>query len=174
VFAALRFSSPDRDALRRLSEAEWKQALDFSDRMQLTLPLGLTCREALPDWVRDRIDADLANNAVRWDRVKAVYNEMANAFHAAGLEFAVVKGFSHCPRFVEDPRHRYQADIDLLFPESQLPTARDIALQLGYEPITPFDLHPINHLPTLVRKTGYRWCGVHYDPELPVALELHF
>jgi len=174
VLAALRFSSPDQGALGKLSEPDWNKALDFGDRTQLTLALDLPCREALPDWVRERIDADRARNAQRWLRVKAAYTEAADALQAAGLDFAVVKGFSHCPLFTPDPRHRYQSDIDLLFTESQLVAARDVALQLGYEPITPFDRHPMNHLPTLIRKTGYRWRGLHYDPEIPVALELHF
>ncbi|HEV2687207.1 MAG TPA: nucleotidyltransferase family protein, partial [Bryobacteraceae bacterium] len=174
MLAALRFSSPEREALRRLSKPEWEQALDFSDRTQLTLALGLTCREALPEWVRSRIDADQANNTLRWSKVKEAYLEAASVFHAAGLDFAVLKGFSHCPRFMADPRHRYQADIDLLFPASQLLRARDAALRLGYEPIVPFDRHPMNHLPTLIRKTGFRWRGAHFDPEIPVALEVHF
>lgn len=172
--AALRFRSPDFELLRQLSESEWNQALDFSERQQLMLPLGVACRDALPDWVRARVDAAMANNAARWPRIVAVYAELANAFHAAGLEFAVLKGFSHTPLFNSDQRHRYQADVDLLLPESQLIAARDMALQLGYEPIVPFDRHPLNHLPTLIRKTGYQWSGIHYDPETPLSLEIHF
>jgi MFS family permease len=175
VLAALRFSAPEREPLATLTEPEWKQALDFCDRTQLTLALGLRCRESLPGWVRSRIDANLASTAERWLRIKAVYSEAALAFQAAGLEFAVLKGFSHCPLFVNDPRHRPQGDIDLLFPQSQLLPARDAALRLGYEPITPFDRHPINHLPTLVRKTGWQWRGGdHFAVDIPLALELHF
>jgi len=172
--AALRFCSPDTGAIQALSDSEWKRALDFADRTQLTLPLDAFCRDALPDWVRTRIANDLANNTLRWARVQDTYQEAAAAFHRAGLEFVVLKGFSHCPRFTPDPRQRYQADLDLLFQPKDLPLARDAALGLGYEPITPLDRHPMNHLPTLVRKTGYRWHGIHFDPDLPLPLELHF
>jgi MFS family permease len=175
VLAALRFSSPDPEALAALSEAEWKKALAFADRAQLTLPLGLTCREHLPGWVQSRIDQDLCDNAKRWDRVKAVYREAAAAFDAEGLVFAVLKGFSHCPLFVGDPRHRAQFDIDFLFSPEQVERAQDAAMRLGYEPIAPFDAHPIDHLPALVRKTGWEWRGgSFYDPDIPLALELHF
>ncbi len=34
--------------------------------------------------------------------------------------------------------------------------------------------HPVDHLPTLIRKTGWEWRGNYFDPELPPALELHF
>jgi MFS family permease len=136
--------------------------------------LGLRCHEDLPDWVRSRIDHNLAASTERWQRIKSAYIEAATAFQIKGLECVVLKGFSHSPLFTDEPRHRWQGDIDLLFSEDHLLAARDAALQLGYEPITPFDRHPINHLPTLVRKTGWEWRGDHFDPEIPVSLELHF
>jgi len=174
VFAALRFSSPDDTGLTNFEEDDWKKALAFCDRTQLTVALGLRCRESLPDWVRARIDRDLAACMEHWRLVKSVYQEAATAFQTAGLECLVLKGFSHCPLFTDEPQHRWQGDIDLLFAADQLLAARDIALRLGYEPITPFDRHPINHLPTLVRKTGWEWRGQYFDPRIPVSLELHF
>jgi MFS family permease len=134
----------------------------------------LRCREDLPDWVRSRIDGNLTASGEHWQHVKAAYIEAATALQAKGLEYVVLKGFSHCPLFVDEPHHRWQGDIDLLFSEDRLLAARDAALQLGYEPITPFDRHPINHLPTLIRKTGWEWRGDHFDPDIPVSLELHF
>jgi MFS family permease len=138
------------------------------------LPLALTCRELLPDWVQARLDRDLRNNAERWRRTQSAYAEASAAFHAQRLEFLVLKGFSHCPDFVADPRHRSQYDIDLFFPENSLLRARDVALDLGYQPIVPFDRHPIDHLPTLIRKTGWEWGDDFYDPDIPLSLELHF
>ena len=172
--AALRFRSPRPDLLANLTEQDWKDALGFCDRAQLTLQLGLTNRDYLPDWVRLRIEGDLVKCAQRWTRVKRVYGEVSGAFTAAGLECAVMKGFSHCPRFVGDPRHRRQGDVDLLFTESQVRAAYHVALGLGYEPIIADDPHPTNHLPTLIRKTGWIWQGDYFDPEIPILLELHF
>jgi MFS family permease len=172
--SALRFNSPDARLMTHMSLPDWKQALAFCDRAQLTLPLGLTCREYLPDWVRDRTDGDLRNNAERWDLIRETYSEAASAFRAEGLEFAVLKGFSHCPRFAQNPRHRWQSDIDLFLPEEQASRAFDVATQLGYEPINPSDRHPVDHLPTLIRKTGWEWKGSFFDVDMPLALELHF
>lgn len=120
------------------------------------------------------MDRDLENNAERWRRIQSAYAEAGAAFKAQGLEFLVLKGFSHCPDFVADPRQRPQYDIDLFFPENSLLRARDVALDLGYQPIVPFDRHPIDHLPTLIRKTGWEWRGDFYDPDIPLSLELHF
>ncbi len=101
----------------------------------MTLCLGLTCREHLPEWVRSRIDGNLASNAARWERTKATYREVASAFEPAGLEFLVLKGFTHYPRFVSDPRYRPQGDLDLLLPQEIVSQAFDAAIGLGYQPI---------------------------------------
>lgn len=171
--AALQFASPDFAPLQELSDKDWKKALDFCDRTQLTLYLGAVCREHLPDWVRARIDANLSNTATRWEVTKRAYREVASAFHPLDLEFLVLKGFTHCPRFVRDPRQRPQGDLDLLLTEADVSRAFDAALQLGYEPIAEKSA-PVDHLPMMVRKTGWQWRGDFFDPASPVSLELHY
>lgn len=143
--------------------------LAFCDRTLLTLPFGLVCDQARP-----LLAAKFAANAERWQRTKEAYTEIATAFHAAGLEFVVLKGFSHCPDFVADPRHRAQYDLDLLLSKDQIREACEIALRLDYQPIATMKRLPVDHLPTLIRKTGWEWRGDYFDPHLPLALELHF
>ena len=174
MLEALQFSSPESANLARLSEEEWKKALAFCDRAQLTLPLGLTSREHLPERVRGRIDRNLANNAERWRRTRVAFAEIAAALEDEGLEYAVLKGFSHCPHFIDDPRHRWQSDFDLLFQQGDVLRARDTAVGLGYEAVTGFERHPIDHLPVMRRKTGWEWRGDFFDIEMPLSLELHF
>ncbi len=171
--AALRFSSPEFGPLEKLTEKEWKKALHFCDRTQLTLCLGLRCGEHLPEWVRTRIDDNLAANQARWQRTKCTYREVASVFAPAGLEFLVLKGFTHYPRFVDDPGHRPQGDLDLLLRPEEVSRAFDLALGLGYQPITEHS-RPIDHLPMMIRKTGWQWRGDFFDAESPVSLELHF
>jgi Uncharacterised nucleotidyltransferase len=174
VFDALHFTSPRFETLSGLTHEEWEKALDFCHRTQLAIPFALRCRHCLPPWVADRFDRDVLNNAERWRRTKLVYQKARGALEAAGLEFVTLKGFTHAPGFVADPRLRAQYDLDLLFPCDQVPAALDVALGLGYEPLGGGDRHPVDHLPTLIRKTGWEWRGDYFDPELPLALELHF
>jgi hypothetical protein len=174
VFDALRFEGPRFDALSGLSEAEWSQLIDFCHRTQLAIPLALRCHDRLPPWVANRFDQDLVNNAERWRRLKLVYRQASGAFEAVGLEFVTLKGFTHVAGFVADPRHRVQYDLDLLFPRDQVRAALEVALGLGYEPLGDGNRHPVDHLPTLIRKTGWEWRGDYFDPEHPPALELHF
>jgi MFS family permease len=174
VLRSLRFRSPEREGLARLSEDDWKKALQFSDRAHLTLALGIACRDHLPEWVGERIDRNLSDNARRWERVKAAYREASAAFENIGLDFLVLKGFSQCPDFVCDPRQRAQYDLDLYFPPEQVDAAREAALKLGYEPVHALDRRPADHLPTMIRKTGWQWRENYFDPDLPPSLELHF
>jgi len=171
--AALRFSSPDFAQLQELSDKDWKRALDFCDRTQLTLYLSVACREHLPDWVRSRMEGNLANTATRWEVTKRTYREVASVFVPLSLEHLVLKGFTHCPRFVQDPRQRPQGDLDLLLTEADVSRAYVAALELGYEPIAEKSL-AVDHLPMLVRRTGWQWRGDFFDPESPVSLELHY
>ena len=174
VFSALHFATPRFDALHQLTDHEWRELIGFCHRTQLALPFALRCVDRLPIWVADRFTKDLANNAERWRRTKFAYLQVSSAFEAAGLDFVVLKGFTHVPAFITDPRHRAQYDMDLLLPREQVFAARDVALELGYQPVTGRDGHPTDHLPTLIRKSGWEWRGDYFDPQLPPALELHF
>jgi MFS family permease len=174
VFDALHFETPRFDALSRLTDLEWRQLVDFCHRTQLAIPFALRCHNRLPAWVADRFDQDLLNNEERWRRTRLAHEEASGAFEAAGIEFVTLKGFTHVPAFVADPRLRAQYDLDLLFPRDQVHRAFDVALGLGYEPLDGGDRYPVDHLHTLIRKTGWEWRGDYFDPELPLALELHF
>lgn len=171
--AALQSSSSNCTALLKLTEAEWGRALKFCDRSQLTLPLALRCRDWLPDKVRARTDGNLAGNAERWLRVQATYCELAALFERAAIQPVVLKGFSHCPSFIPNPRWRPQYDLDLLLPGDRLMRASNLARSLGYEPVRASNSR-VDHLPAMIRKTGWQWRGDLFDPEIPLSLELHF
>ena len=174
VIDALHFSTPRYEALDGLTDSEWRQLIGFCHRTQLAIPFALHCVHRLPSWVADRFNQDLTNNAERWRRLKVLHREVTRAFRGAGLEFVTLKGFTHAPGFVADPSFRVQYDLDLLFPRDRVRAAYDVALELGYEPLTAADKHPVDHLPTLIRKTGWEWRGDYFDPDHPPALELHF
>jgi hypothetical protein len=174
VFDALHFAEPCFDALKGLADGDWHKLIGFCHRTHLAIPFALRAEDYLPAWAADCFHQNLLNNAERWRRTKRTYQEASGAFEAAGLEFITLKGFTHAPNFIADPRFRTQYDLDLLFPPDQLLAARDVALALGYQPLVSRDRHPVDHLPTLIRKTGWQWRGDYFDPELPLALELHF
>ena len=147
-----------------------RDAMDFADRNQLT---PLLSRYELPPAAREHAQAALARNTIRVGRVAAAYQEIATAFDRI-VDHVVLKGFTHVPAFVDDPRLRVQYDLDLYVPSGQLQAAGEALLRLGYQPIRGMAGLAMDHLPTMVRKTGWEWRGDFFDPEIPVSVEVHF
>ncbi len=171
LFDALRFDSPDARRLQALDADDTREALAFCDREHLTLrlyPLDL------PAAWRDAVDARLAANRERHRRLRAAYGEIADALDAAGIPTVVLKGFTHCPDFVPAPEERVQYDLDLYSLREDALRARDAIAALGYEPVRGFERFPTDHLPVMIRKTGWRWRGDYFDVDIPYAVELHY
>jgi MFS family permease len=174
VFAALRFSAPDSELLQQLSDADWKTALAFADRSGLTLILGAVCHDHLPAWVRERIEGDLANNTERIGRLRAALVEVIEPLNAQGIEHLLIKGLSQEVDFVADPYLRVGYDIDLFVPPESLAPARETFESLGYEAIANSSRFPADHIPPMIRKTGWHWNGDYFEPGIPPCIDLHF
>jgi hypothetical protein len=163
----------DEPVLPAFDDAAWRELLAFCDRAQLTLALAERAPETIPEWVRTRLAKNVADNTQRISRVREAYDEIKDALGGQSIEFVVLKGFTHSPGFIRDLRFRPQYDIDLYIPHPEVFRARDAILQLAYEPIEwPESL--ADHLPTMIRKTGWRWRGDYFDPDIPIAVELHY
>ncbi|MCX6624241.1 MAG: nucleotidyltransferase family protein [Acidobacteria bacterium] len=174
VVRALRFGSPDAEGLRAIPARSWKELLDRTDRAQLTLPLGCRAMHELPPAVQDRIGRDLANNARRHARFAETYDEIRHGLTAHGVDFVFLKGLTHTPYYTRDLRARPQYDIDLYCPPAQAGAALRAITALGFEPFASRTPGRVDHLPTMIRKTGWQWKGDYYDPSLPPAIEIHF
>jgi MFS family permease len=157
-----------------LDERGWGRALALCDRAQLTLPLADSQGQALPDWVRARIAGDFHRTAERAERIRAEFAGIAGRLASAGLDFVVLKGFAGAPGFVPDPRRRVQYDLDLYLAPGTAGQARGALNSLGYEPLAGMEEFPTDHLPVMIRKTGWQWRGDFFDPDIPVAVDLHF
>src|SRR3954468_18637846 len=102
MLAALRFDDPRLEVLRELDDSGWKEMLRLADRERMTLALALRCCDAMPGWVAERVSSDLKKNAARLARIHGLYEEIAAALHSAGIEFALLKGFTHTGGYVDD------------------------------------------------------------------------
>lgn len=172
VWAALHLRHPQYEALKQLSDAAWREALAFCDRARLTLALRDRARGSMPPWVQERVAGDAARNRDRLDRLRAAYTEIAKALD--GIDFVLLKGPAQTALSGESPASRVQYDIDLYLPRENVTTARDRLFSLGYESFAALKDFPTDHLPPLIRKTGWEWRGDYFDPEIPSAVELHF
>ncbi len=170
----LRFRGARPERIANQSLAEWRQLITIADRAQLTFPLGDLYRELVPSQIREYIDGAAERNGERNRRFQAAYREIASRFEERGVEHAVLKGFSHCPMFCADSARRLQVDVDLWVPRESLQVAGEVAKSLGYEPLEGMESYPVDHLPTMLRRTGWQFRGDTYDPEIPPRLEIHF
>ncbi|HEY6466943.1 MAG TPA: MFS transporter [Candidatus Acidoferrales bacterium] len=173
MIAALRFTDPDAGQLDELTSADWANLLTRHEFVRLIIPLRLTRADEMPMWVRSRVDAYLADNLARLDRIKASYRQISDVLCKVGAEHIVIKGFAQWPGFTDHPCFHLQSDIDLYCPSESILKARDAILALGYEPSKDKREASVDHLPALARRTAWCWTGNHFDPEMPASIELH-
>lgn len=172
---ALQLRDPDLSQLMRLDDDGWTKLLSYCDVAHLTLTVAQLPAGCMPHWVAKRLNGNLADNALRFERVKATYREARAALDRASVEHLVIKGFAQSPDYVADPRLRAQSDIDVLCLPKCIETASKALQSIGYR---PSDAEPsyvlADHAPTLVRIGNWTWRGNSFDPEMPLSLELHF
>jgi hypothetical protein len=174
VLRSLSLGQDRRSELRGIPDAEWRKLLDVTDLTQLTLPLAMRCRQELPEWVQERLAGNLQNNAIRYDRTRDAYQEVDRALTSKSIDFMVLKGFTQWPHYCDDLRQRPQYDLDLYCPPDTIQPAFEAIQSLGYEPFGRKARTATDHLPPLIRRTGWRADGDHYNTELPLTIELHF
>lgn len=170
---ALQFGA-GANSLKTLDEAQWEQLLAWCDRMQLTLILAELAGPILPGAVRLRTDRDLSNNRERLRRQAAALLEADAALRSAGVDYVLLKSFTHGAGYISQPWLRQQCDIDLYAPREQQTTLTDVLDSLGYKAAGQFEKFPMDHRPPMMRATRHNWSGDFFDPELPVVFEPHF
>jgi len=170
VLASLDLSRAPRPVPER-SDSEWRAALYFADRNQLALLVRGVCEPQLPEPVRHRLDRDYAVNRERLLRMREVFREADSALRTRGIECVLLKGFAGIADYVRDPNARVQYDLDLYCPHHAR-AASDVLEELGYQKAGSAD-PAADHLPPLVRQTGWQWRGDFFDPAIPISIEIH-
>jgi MFS family permease len=120
------------------------------------------------------VDRYLADTALRFQKIKAVYGGVAREFKNAGLEHVVIKGFSLSPGFTDRPDLRPQGDIDLCCQRDVVNRAQNILTELSFVPVPNLEGRFIDHLPTMMPSAPWKPGPNLFDPEMPIGFELHF
>jgi len=133
----LRGDPPDVDRLRQYSERDWRRTLLWLDHAGLTLYLlrrlqSLKAADVLPASIFRRFQHNLAQNQRRFDDMVDQFATINERFNQAGVNFAVVKGFSLTPEFCPDASLRTPSDLDYLIDKQSLPLARRVLEEAGY------------------------------------------
>jgi hypothetical protein len=140
VVESLRVTGPFEELLVRLgtfSRRDWQQTLPWLDDSGLALYLferlhqsGL--RQALPVEIEARLLGNLDSNRRRLAKMREEFASLNRRFEAAGVEYAVLKGFALVPDYCPDAGLRSQYDYDYLVAEGSLAKAQQVLEAAGY------------------------------------------
>ena len=172
VIRSLSFAADERSTLREINSMAWPQLLKFTDRAQLTLPLGTRCLEFLPPDIRARIESNLANNRLRYERISNEYQLISGTLHNRSIDFVFLKGITQWPFYSDDRCARPQYDIDIYCPPGVIESAREALIEVGYKAIEGRP-NPTDHFAPMIR-CPWTWRGDYYAVDLPITIELHF
>jgi putative nucleotidyltransferase-like protein len=160
-------------------DATWERGLAFTDTAGLTLHLLAKLEQRqdlaqLPLPLQQRLMKSLEDNSARMSAMLREWIEFNQLLQAQNIRYLSIKGLVLYPDFVDRIEHRVQYDHDFLIKPEDLQRAYQCFLRLGYSPLPTPDTLAVDHLPTLIKQTGWEWGGNLYDPEIPRGIELHF
>lgn len=153
-----------------LPEAKWRDVLELADRTQSTTLL--TKADQAPAWFQDAVRDRIGKTRQRRVHLLETYRDATLALERQGIEFVLLKGFTHEADAGWTPGLRVQNDIDLLCPKADLARAEGALLASGFQFHAGSELSD-NHGRPLLKPHSWSWRGDYFDPELPVSVELH-
>ncbi len=171
VLEALRFRHASSEFLVALPEHEWQKVFNWCDRRQLTFLLSSVCFSKLPGAICEEVLKKRDRFELRFQRLKQELFRIAEALNDSHLEFVMLKGMSHVPALSPNTLFRAQGDIDLWLPGSSVYEARDVLTRLGFVPLLSAKSR---HLAPMAKPSNWEWRGDLFDPEMPIAVELHY
>jgi hypothetical protein len=138
VVAAFRDSAErSRERLSAISQRDWVRSYFWLDASGLTLYFlnqleTLAIKDSIPVATLERFQQNSADNRVRSSAMFAEFASINQEFHAAGVDYANLKGFTLSPESCPHPALRRQLDFDFLVDGSHLDICRKILVEDGY------------------------------------------
>jgi len=178
VVEFLGFSGDHRDrlnAIETFSRREWKHVQQWLDDAGLAFYFlqklkDTHASDAIPPVVLSRLERNFASNQLRVDDMSHRFDAINKRFNDAGVNYAVIKGFSLVPQFCPYAPLRHQADLDYLVDEQALPAACRGLIDAGYSPQQSTSR---NHLIFIIPGGSPSRGDEQYSPQAPHTVELH-
>jgi putative nucleotidyltransferase-like protein len=174
-FLSFSSDSSERTELGKFSPREWARALQWLDDANLAFYFlqklkDKSATETVPASVISRLEQNFATNQQRVDDMSQRFDVLNNRFNAAGVRYAVIKGFSLVPEYCPSAPLRHQGDFDYLIEEQSLPAARRVLVDSGYvAKQSPSSQESIFVIPSGEPSRS----ATQYSARAPHAVELH-
>jgi len=142
IVGCLRLSgetTQDENKLNQFSLNDWERTFRWLDNAGLALYFlqrlkSQHATELLPAPVLARLEENLSQNQRRVSHMVHDFGFLNREFDQAGVNYAVMKGFSLFPGFCPDVCLRPQSDFDYLVDRQSLAAARRVLDEAGYCP----------------------------------------
>src|SRR5580704_8952961 len=130
-------TNADVGQLTGFRDREWKQGVSWLHDAGLALYLLQKLRQGnvtdiVPTATLSRLEENLAANRRRVAYMARQFEFLNQKLSAAGVRYAVVKGFSLVPQFCPDASLRHQSDFDYLVDNQSLALAQTVLEDAGY------------------------------------------
>jgi len=169
-------SRDNLDGLLKTSRRNAEKLLQWLDDSGLAFYFLQKAKDAdatgpIPDWMLSDLEKHFSANQQRMDSMWHRFKVLNQKFDAAGVRYAVLKGFSLVPDFCPQLALRHQSDFDYLVDEDSASTAQQVLRDAGYSLKPPVSDQEFVFLPPEMGEPsrgaeGYYAAGPH-------AVELH-
>ena len=138
VVATFRDSAErSRERLSAISERNWVRSYFWLDASGMALYFVnqleiLGIEDAIPATTLERLQQNFADNRIRSAAMFAEFASINQAFQAAGVDYANLKGFSLSPESCPHPALRRQLDFDFMIDGNHLELCREILIERSY------------------------------------------
>lgn len=176
------YSQDDRAALARMLNLAMADAsargetlnLDTSEEIPRIIPL--LCAYFSQEELAELVGKKVAGKILKMYRTEMLQNlflegelqRVLHAFSTAGIPLMLFKGPALAYTIYPRPHLRTYHDIDALISESDIPRARDLLVQMGYEFYEEYRSNTIDKT-----RSGYNFTLKRPDSWLEVLIELH-
>lgn len=183
IVAALSVAGPLRAPIENryrseLSRAEWKEALGWLDEAGLTLIYWKRLRdmgaeEMVPPEVRSCLARNLGDHRLRITEMLSEFDVINSVFEAAGITYAVLKGFALIPNYCPDVFLRTAYDYDYLVAPESVSRAESCFTAAGFLRKQSSVNHPIVYFHRTRQPRSPLGRDELYKSTFPRTIELH-
>ena len=171
-------TSRTRDlCLANLNDWTWKKTARWLDASGLTLAFWSRLKERgreedISPEIRSQLDGNLASHRKRLAAMRREFDLINSCLEAAGVEYAVLKGFALIPEYCHDPVLRNSYDYDYLVRPGELRRTHDALRNAGFALKKEYEHRVVYFQPALATRIAADRTDL-YSPAFPRTIEVH-